>query len=798
MTQQEIRTEFDRLYGVGDAERLKGLEVLRAAAEQSGLSQWVTLINARIALVADRFDEAIHLSTQLISAAGTDLDVAHWARNNRGAAYNKKHQNDEAIADFAAVIESPDAPADQKTWARYNRGVTYREKGQTDEAIADCTAVIEAPDASSDQKAKARLYRGLAYGEKGQSDEEIADYTAVIEAPDASADQKVRARLCRGYAYDSKGRTDEAIADYTAVIEAPDASADQKAVARVNRGWAYSNKGQTDKAIADYTVVIEAPDAPADQKAGARINRGVAYLYKGQTDEATADFTAVIEARDTTARDKARARIGRGFAYGNKGQTDEAVADYTAVIQDPEAPPDLKRLATLMGGASVAGGEATPAAGMAELPALIDTKTGTEFKEALEKGRQQRADFFSESLFRTDASFLLVLREWNSYTPALPREGDPARGGGYFIKHRGTGIVIDPGFDFLKIFSEAGGRLCDIDHIVITHAHNDHTADLESIMMLLYEFNDLQKEKGTEKRSVNLFLSQGVARKFAGLLPLRGCDHIGELVTLNRGKPKDPQVIRLSNDISLTVLPAYHDDIVTKDYAVGLGFELNTGDPVIVRRLLFTGDTAILPSSEQGSADLIHSVYPEPFCDPGKTDLLIAHIGTIGPEELEHQLQSARMETATQQTGVPYYTKHLGFLGTYRLLHDLRPKAAIVSEFGEEMKTIWIEAVGAIDQKLGEVLPEPVEVRTRVFAGDPIVIYDLQRGMFLCHQDCDFHPSHKLITDPVKGKDKNARPYLLLRGTDRSRTSAIQSRIDEFHDALRERRLPHFAPKRSR
>ena len=74
----------------------------------------------------------------------------------------------------------------------------------------------------------------------------------------------------------------------------------------------------------------------------------------------------------------------------------------------------------------------------------------------------------------------MVLRKWNSYTPALPSGGDEqSRGGGYFIWHNGHGTVIDPGYNFIQNLDEACCRLCDINNIVLTHAHNDHTIDFK-------------------------------------------------------------------------------------------------------------------------------------------------------------------------------------------------------------------------------------------------------------------------------------------------------------------------------
>ncbi|BBD09704.1 MBL fold metallo-hydrolase [Desulfovibrio ferrophilus] len=91
-----------------------------------------------------------------------------------------------------------------------------------------------------------------------------------------------------------------------------------------------------------------------------------------------------------------------------------------------------------------------------------------------------------------DIPLFYVLRRWNSFTPIVPDEADRQRvyrGGGYFIWHQNKGTVVDPGFRFIRNFADAGGRVNDIDNIVVTHAHNDHTADLESIFTVLYQHN---------------------------------------------------------------------------------------------------------------------------------------------------------------------------------------------------------------------------------------------------------------------------------------------------------------------
>jgi len=238
---------------------------------------------------------------------------------------------------------------------------------------------------------------------------------------------------------------------------------------------------------------------------------------------------------------------------------------------------------------------------------------------------------------------------------------------------------------------------------------------------------------------------------------------------------------------------------VTRDYAVGLGFEFSfDGDRP--RRLLFTGDTALLSAevSQPGKAPpYIYQVYPPPFCDLG-ADLVVAHIGSIEESELEGPLGRLAGEGGSFAPA-PTYEKHLGLIGTFVVLYGLRPKAAVVSEFGEEMKSIWIKAVRLIGRKLNEVLAGETPPGFPVFAGDPVMLYDIRNGQFLCHEDLEFHDGaeltmlgvHEVVRGGIQGP---VRPYLFLAGkTSRMEDeSDREDRVRAFHDALRRRKLPHF------
>ena len=58
-----------------------------------------------------------------------------------------------------------------------------------------------------------------------------------------------------------------------------------------------------------------------------------------------------------------------------------------------------------------------------------------------------------------------ILRGWSSAVTLLEGTEQLWRGGGYFVKWAGKGIVIDPGFDFLRNF-----QLCSDD----VHAFKEH------------------------------------------------------------------------------------------------------------------------------------------------------------------------------------------------------------------------------------------------------------------------------------------------------------------------------------
>jgi len=342
-------------------------------------------------------------------------------------------------------------------------------------------------------------------------------------------------------------------------------------------------------------------------------------------------------------------------------------------------------------------------------------------KEEEKRNRFLRPD----SRLDTSRSLLMVLRRWNSYTPALPTDNDERScGGGYFLWHKGHGTVIDPGYDFIDNFDQAGCAICDIDNVILTHAHNDHTIDFESLLTLFHEFNDRQRAEKWPCKQVRFFLNNGAFKKFAGLLNLRDHDYTERIITLNPGNECE-----LLGGGRFQVMPAYHDELVARDQAIGLFFHLPVGDQQ--RTLLMTSDTGLFPLKPDvakltpNTSDEKAEVWQR-YLDAGAKDpdVMVIHIGSIHPDELKTD--------AARDPAKACYLNHLGLIGTARVIAMCRPKLAVISEFGEEMRPFRTKLIETLQEKLLDYLfRHEAQPRTpRAVPGDLALIYDLGAETF--------------------------------------------------------------------
>ena len=264
--------------------------------------------------------------------------------------------------------------------------------------------------------------------------------------------------------------------------------------------------------------------------------------------------------------------------------------------------------------------------------------------------------------YKIGANILRTIHKWNSASPLFSH--GLSQGGGYFLTLRSArgdvaGIAIDPGYDFFAILRDLGLGIADIDAIIITHDHDDHTESVEGILSLLAKYNDHNQEK--KSKVLDIFGSAGVLLKFHGLLSatdLFGNKEINYKLLIPGNKVQEVEGIPLmeKHGFNLLVKPAYHTERWTnQESSVGVVIETNvktkTGEQLNIG---ITGDTRYMEGLGKEYSDC---------------QIILLNIGSIEKEEGK------------------LLSQHLGMLGCINLLKEARlgkPVLAILTEFGEE------------------------------------------------------------------------------------------------------------------
>jgi hypothetical protein len=208
--------------------------------------------------------------------------------------------------------------------------------------------------------------------------------------------------------------------------------------------------------------------------------------------------------------------------------------------------------------------------------------------------------------------------------------------------------------------------------------------------------------------------------------------------------------------------------------------------------LVFTSDTRLYPKAKtlsdlQISSDdnrrgegarrgrePIWKSYPQEFQRP---DVLVVHLGSISREEFSF---GANPEGKRSD--------HLGLSGVIEVISHLKPKVAVLGEFGEELREIKTDLVAGIAKYFGHFSP-----LTFVVGGETYTIYDLYRQQMLCHETGEFESCDKLQPIEEHERGDSARPtrtYLFRK--DLQDFKSPSDKVGRFHTRLDERRLPYF------
>jgi hypothetical protein len=202
------------------------------------------------------------------------------------------------------------------------------------------------------------------------------------------------------------------------------------------------------------------------------------------------------------------------------------------------------------------------------------------------------------------------------------------------------------------------------------------------------------------------------------MLDLRENDFTDRVFTLNRDSEFD-----LLGGGRLRVLPAYHDELLARDQAVGLLLTLGEGNDL--RRVLLTSDTGLFPllpdkpkpTADDSKPDTEIGKEYQKSVKPGEVDVMLVHIGSIKPDEFDAQ---------KQKIAEACYANHLGIIGTARVIAMCRPKLAVISEFGEEMRDFRFDLIKDLrDTVLRLYFSDKGGQSPRVVPGDLAFVYSI-------------------------------------------------------------------------
>jgi ribonuclease BN (tRNA processing enzyme) len=257
-------------------------------------------------------------------------------------------------------------------------------------------------------------------------------------------------------------------------------------------------------------------------------------------------------------------------------------------------------------------------------------------------------------------------------------------GGGYFLRWREKGLVIDPGFDFLDNFHEAGYHILDVHAVAVSHDHIDHNGDLRSLDDLCYEThrNPNNPRIGDDKKTL-LMLDLDSKKR----IPNPTADHRGSLATFDKRATEDKVWLggkRNKLPFHIEHFPVKHSADVLEAQGFRVVLSRTDGSELV---LGYTGDTRYDPN-DSSLSDYLSGVH-----------ILLAHVSQPSPKELIDQSY--------------FKDDHLGYNGVTELVRKVKPKLTLIGEFWAGLADLRLEIVGGVRQRTGlnSILPACLGLR---------------------------------------------------------------------------------------
>lgn len=274
-------------------------------------------------------------------------------------------------------------------------------------------------------------------------------------------------------------------------------------------------------------------------------------------------------------------------------------------------------------------------------------------------------------------SYLICLKGWSSSTPELSlgiSEEKFRYGGGFYLRYKETGIVIDPGLNFFENFHDNHLFVQDIDVVIVTHNHIDHNNDLGKILDMDYQLHK-QIYYYLDKETYSKFCSdlENVEKKSDGL--------VNKIFPDAERKEK---IIRIpgKNEIKLSFCQTEHN------CDGSFGFKLMLDNTIVG----YTSDTKY--------TDDIGDFFKD-------SDIIIANISETNKGDI--------LLTEPKKT-------HLGIYGVYNILKNMvKPDAlCLLTEFYGGFGDIRLEMADVVKGYLKDSYIDivPVDIGMKCFIDD--------------------------------------------------------------------------------
>ncbi|MBD3284781.1 tetratricopeptide repeat protein [candidate division WOR-3 bacterium] len=549
---------------------------------------------------------------RLFSEGKGGADDAGWERGAdlfESALFIIEGRYERSIGLLESLVE--DAGFSLLGYAYYFLGIGKKGVGDYEGAIDSLRFSLS--DLEYDGIGESWEQMGIIYFEKSEFERAVRCFEEALA--DDNYDSPGFAYYTIGNANLEANNYEEALESYRKALSSPDF--DTPGVAWDSMGLAYFKKGDFEKAINFYSKALATPNY--ETPGYAWFNMGVVYQRKELLEDA---LEYMIKARDWYRRHEP-GRIERVEYFIRDIKQQKALRSKGLT----KAAEEVKKISSLR-------------ATEPDDPVNRIMDILVENREKIPRYAARRGTGYRD--------ILAILKGWSSFIPVefyaepCDFEHQLFQGGGYFLKVREKGIVIDPGVDFLVYFTREGFHIKEVDYVFVTRNHMEHSANLTGLADLYHQWRLYEPQRESDS-SLDFYLNPATKREYEQKISKKL-----DTASIHRlAVRKTPY--RLKDTARVDAFGTTYDP---KGTARAVGFvmtaELENGEK---RRIGYTSDTNYFRDLPRKLA---------------KCDVILTHFSIAGPEGFE--------DTDSGE-------ESLNYQGLRKLIEGTRAKLYVISKF---------------------------------------------------------------------------------------------------------------------